>query len=381
MNQKELNEIRRRFRYDRSAISKVYGCYVNGNGQIISYIDSSLGIMPQEEAEMYLGILKKTLSGALGKNLLNIEFSTQQVMQGEEHKLLCALRSSELKDSEAREALYQRIIENVSVEKENYVILLASDSYDVPYRGKDGSSQADASDSVFKYFICCVCPVKNSTVALQFFAEENEFHGIAAGQVITPPQMGFMFPSFDDRQANIHRALYYSRKAQEIHGEFIDAVFHTVPPMSSQEQHDAFQTALAESLEAECSMEIVQAVHEQINAKITEHAELKDPEPLEISAGEVAEILRENGIDEEKINAFKARCDEQFGENAALDPKNIIESKRFDIVMEGVKISVEPDYSYLVETRVINGRKYILIPVSNDIAVNGMGVKISEQKE
>ena len=72
MNQKELNEIRRRFRLDKSSISRIFGCYVNSNREVISWIDASLGLMSQEESEMYLTLLKKSLSGALGKNLVDI---------------------------------------------------------------------------------------------------------------------------------------------------------------------------------------------------------------------------------------------------------------------------------------------------------------------
>ena len=67
MNQKELNEIRRRFKLDKNSISKIFGCYVNSNKEIISWIDASMGLMQQEEQEMYLGLLKKALSGALAK--------------------------------------------------------------------------------------------------------------------------------------------------------------------------------------------------------------------------------------------------------------------------------------------------------------------------
>ena len=68
MNQKELNEIRRRFRPERNAISRIYGCYVSSSKGIISYIDTSLGFLPEEEQNAYLGLLKKSLSGSLGKN-------------------------------------------------------------------------------------------------------------------------------------------------------------------------------------------------------------------------------------------------------------------------------------------------------------------------
>ena len=156
MNQKEVSELRRRFRPDQSAISRIYGCYVNSGKEVVSYIDESLGTMPQEEAEQYLNLLKKTLSGSLGKNLIDIVFSTDQVTDGEEHRRLMALRDSALKDGQLRQEFYQKIIETLDMGDSNYLILLAHDAYDAPYRGKDGSVQADASDRVFSYFVCCV---------------------------------------------------------------------------------------------------------------------------------------------------------------------------------------------------------------------------------
>ncbi len=175
MNQKELNEIRRRFKPDRDSITRIYGCYVNAAGEIVSYIDMSGGLMPEEEAEMYIKLLKKSISGTLGRNLLDIEFSTSQVSGSEEHGLLMKLRDSELKDEAAREAFYTKIIEAVDMGDKSYVILLASDTYDVPFRGGDGEVWSEGSDEVFRYFICGVYPVKDASMALRYFADEKEY--------------------------------------------------------------------------------------------------------------------------------------------------------------------------------------------------------------
>ena len=77
MNQKEISELRRRIKPEKNAIGRIYGCYVNSRKEIISYIEGSLGTMPQDEAEKYLDLLRKTLSGTPGKNLIDIVFSTQ----------------------------------------------------------------------------------------------------------------------------------------------------------------------------------------------------------------------------------------------------------------------------------------------------------------
>ena len=116
MNEKESSEIRRRFRPDRSGISHIRGCYVNENREIVSQFDQSLGLMSQEESEKLLAILRRTLSGTLGKNLADITFSTQQVVDSEEHRLLMALRGSSLADEEAVQALFQRVISSLTLE-------------------------------------------------------------------------------------------------------------------------------------------------------------------------------------------------------------------------------------------------------------------------
>ena len=72
MNEKEIAEIRRRFRPDKSNIERIRGCYVNDQREIVSEFSQSLGLMPQQESEELLAILKKTLSGTVGKNLINI---------------------------------------------------------------------------------------------------------------------------------------------------------------------------------------------------------------------------------------------------------------------------------------------------------------------
>ena len=233
MNQRELNEIRRRFKPDRTAISRVYGCYVNSNREIISHIDTSLGLLSQEEQEMYLSLLKNSLSGTLGRNLMDITFSTAQVAGSDEHRLLQSVRQTGAQDPAARDALYRRIIDALDMGETNYLILLAADSYDVPYKGRDDETFAEGSDTVYQYFVCSICPVKAPTLELKYSSEDSGFHSASTGHIALAPELGFLFPAFDDRAANIYNALFYSRNAAQLHQEVIDAVFRVEAPMSA----------------------------------------------------------------------------------------------------------------------------------------------------
>ena len=193
MNQKELNEIRRRFKLDKNSISKIFGCYVNSNKEIISWIDASMGLMQQEEQEMYLGLLKKA----------------------------------------SREDFCRRLIDALNMGETNYLILLAADTYDVPHKSRDDEFQADAGDTVYRYFVCAVCPVKAPTLELRYDHDLNEFHPGSTGHIALAPELGFLYPAFDSRAANIYDLLFYAKNPAELHQEVIDALFRVEPGWNS----------------------------------------------------------------------------------------------------------------------------------------------------
>ena len=376
MNEKEIAELRRRLKPEKNNITHVCGCYVNEKQEIVSQFDQPLSLMPEEEAEKLLTTLKRALSGALGKNLLDITFTTQQVVDSDEHRLLMALRSSSLKDPESMQAFFQRVIQS-NVLEGNYLILLAYDTYDVPYRSSDGERQDDASSEVFSYILCAICPVKETKPALSYYLSENTLRNCRIDWLVAAPELGFLFPAFDDRSANLYNALYYPRDAGENHQDFVSAVFQSELPMPAQAQKETFQTILEEALEAECRLEVVQAVHGKFSDLIEEHKANKEPEPLVVSRQEVKTILQSCGISEEHTQAFEGQCAAEFGEDAEFCPGNLMDVKQFELRTPDVTIRVNPQRSDLIETRVIDGKKYILIRADEEVEVNGVPIQIS----
>lgn len=376
MNEKEIAELRRRFRADKSSISRVRGCYVNEKREIISQFDQSLGILGQTESEQLLSTLRKTLSGTLGKNLLDIPFDTRQVVEGDQHKLLMTLRNSALRDEEAVSVFYQRVIQSLDLEG-NYLILLVQDDYDVPYRSQDGERQDDASSEVFRYILCSICPVKQTKEALSYYVYENAFHSISADWVVSAPEMGFLFPSFDERSTNLYDALYYCKDTSQTHPDFVEAVFHAPAPMPAAEQMETFQALLEDTLSDECRYQVVQSVHSQLREMIEEHKANKVEEPLVVDKGTVRRVLEHSGVSEEHVEAFEERYDDAFGADADLSPRNLVDTKQLEITTPDVTIKVSPDRGDLVETRLIDGARYILIRAEEGVAVNGVPIQIS----
>ncbi len=379
MNEKEIGEIRRRVRRDRSNMAAIYGCYVNTQKEIISSFKLSTGMMSENEAEKYFGLLKRSLSGTLGKNLIDITFRTAQVADSQEHKLLMKLRETRLQDDALRMEFCKKIMETVSFE-DNYLILLGCESYDVPFKGGDGDTQQDNSDEVYTYVLCAVCPVKQTKATLRYIPEDKEFHDGGIAQVVSAPELGFLFPAFDNRATNIYNALFYARDSKRSYQDVIDVLFHVQAPKPAGEQKKSFEAILTTALDDECSLEVVQTVHDQLRQCIDMHKESKVADPLLISKEQVTTALKTCGVSDNHVSKFSVEYDEAFGCDAELHPKNIIDKNRFEIKTPDVSIKVNPERSDLIETRIIGGVKYILICADENVEVNGVNIHIEEQK-
>lgn len=380
MIDKEISEIRRHLRRDRSNMTAIYGCYVNDNKEIISEFRQSTGIMPENESDKYFAILRRTLSGRLGRNLIDITFKTSQVASSPEHKLLMDLRETRLKDDELRLSFYQKIIDSVVMEG-NYLILLGCDTYDVPFKSRDDAVLKDNSDETYTYILCTICPVKQTKGGLHYVPEEKTFHDGAMNQLVSAPALGFLFPAFDNRSTNIYNALYYTHDVKTSQDALIESLFNTAVPQPAEEQKKTFEALLSTSLGEECSLDVVQTVHDQIRERMALHKEAKAPEPLMIAKADVKEVLAACGVSEEHLSKFSVDYDEAFGFEADLHPGNIIDDKHFELKTPDVVIKVDPTRNDLLETRVIGGVKYIMICADEAVEVNGVNITIADEEK
>ncbi len=375
MIEKEIAEIRRRFKPDKTNISRVRGCYINEDKEIVSEFYESLGLLSPEATEDILARLKKTLSGTIGKNLIDIEFSTQQVLESPEHQLLMALRKSGLGDDALVKELYEKIRSSLVMEGA-YLILLACESYDVPAFGKDGSEDTESTE-MFSYIVSSICPVKLTKAVLGYHAHESKFCNIRPDWAVSAPEIGFMFPTFDDRTANIYKTLYYTRSTAESQTAFVETVFGNEIPMPAATQKETFSAILSETIADDCNISVVKAVHTELSEIIEEHKDTKKEDPLTIKKETVKDVLVSCGISEEKVQAFETRFDEEFGAETEISPVNLV-NKQLEVSTADVSIKINGDRGDLVRTRIIDGVKYILIRADESVEVNGVKININK---
>ena len=315
---------------------------------------------------------KKTLSGTVGKNILNLEFPLDEEVQGGTQEFLLKLRNSRLEDDMLLEEFYDKVIATYEY-AENYYIILIHAMYDIPGKSSDGMEMFDASDEVYEYLLMSICPVSLSKAGLSYNAEDNRIQDRIRDWIVDVPSKGFLFPAFNDRGTDLHSVLYYTKKSEDLQPELISQLLGAKMPMSADTQREIFQMIIENTLGEDGDYETVRNIHETLNELIEEHKE--EPEPLSLDKTEVKKIFEKSGVDGEKMENFDHNFETNAGEKSSLLASNIAETKKFNIETPDVVIKVNPERADLVETRIIDGRQCLVIPVDDHIEVNGINVR------
>lgn len=371
MNKKEIAEIKRQFDADRCSITKICGCYVNHDKQIKTELEQAFLALPQEEMFKYFNIFKSTLSGTLGKNLINMEFPLYTEEEGGTQEFLMRLRGSALKDMDLVHEFYQKIIDNYNY-GENYYIILVHAAYDVPGRARDGMEMDDASDTVYSHILCSICPVNLAKSALCYNEERNSIEERIRDWVVDAPAHGFLFPAFNDRATDIHGLLYYSKNPETLQLEFIDQMLGCAQPLTSKGQKEAFHTIIEETLGENCDFTTVKSIHENLQEIMMENQD--SPAPVQFEKNDVKRLLEASGASDEQLEEFDSCFEESVDEKAVFAAANVVNTRSFDIKTPDVTVKVSPDKTHLIETRVIDGRTCLVIELSEAVEVNGINL-------
>ena len=371
MNKKEISEIKKQFSPNNCAITRICGCYVDGEKNKKTELKEAFLSLSEEEMFKYFEIFKKTLSGTIGKNLINMEFPLDQEKEGGTQEFLMKLRGSKLQDNAILEEFYDKIIENYDY-GENYYIILIHAVYDIPGKSSDGQEMFDASDEIYDHILCSICPVNLSKAGLCYNAETNNIEDRIRDWIVEMPDLGFLFPVFNDRSTDIHGLLYYTKNAEQLRSTFVDEMFGCTTPLSAGGQRDSFNALVEETLGDDCAYDTVMNIHEKLNEWV--ESQKDSPDPAVLTKPEVKRLFEECGVEDEKLETFDQTYEAIAGENASLMANNITNSRRTESRTPDGVIHVDPDRARLIETQVIDGRKCIVIPMEGDVEINGIHV-------
>ena len=369
MTKKEISELKKLFKKDGGCITRICGCYVGNEKDKITTFREAFYSLQEEDTFKYYEIFKKTLSGTPGRNLIQLEFPLGAEAEGGTQEFLLRLRNSELKDEELLEEFYNKVIQYYYCEG-NYLILLIHTAYDVPGMTSDGFGMEDASEEVYSFLLCSIGPVNLSKPGLSYHPDSNLFRNCSRDWLVDLPQIGFLFPAFTDRSTDLHSTLYYTKNPDEPHEEFVDSVLGAAPPIPVSSQKEMFQSLIEETLGEKREYETIMSIQENVQEKIEESKE--EPEPLTLDKQDVARIFAECGVEEEKLQQFESAYERIVPEGTPLVAANLLNTRKFEVKTPNITVQVKPEFTHLLETKVIDGRNCLVIAIEDKVAVNGI---------
>lgn len=373
MNKKEIAELRKLFTPDTTAIDFIATAFIKHTDdgiEITSVNKNRLLAMDENEIFKYLEIAKKTLSGSLEKNLLNIEFPTSECMEGGRQDKLYKLLSSEFKDNNMLENFIEDIARNYNT-AENLMIQLVHGNYDVIVKSKDKASLED-SEEVYSYMICSVCPMLLEKAGICYDTDEDKFKPLEQKLIADKPIAGFLYPAFNDRSTDLYQALFYAKKADEIHPEFIEGLTGGKTPVPADMQQKLFSDIVSKVTE-NVDFDTTKDIHGEIREKIdTRHFNEED---THITKNDIKEIIS-GAIKDIDDNVIDKVYDEVMADydDKSLALENIVDTTKFNIGIPDIEIKVKPDKVQDIEQKIIEGRKCFVIPVNGNVEVNGVPV-------
>ena len=329
MRKKDILELKKRFKKDQCTFSKMCGCYVNGEKNIILKFRETFLNLDEDEYFKYLEIAKKVLSGTIDNNILELKFPLNEDLINERQISLMQLKNSQLKDDNLLDNFYNIIINNYDYTG-NFLILLFHDAYDVITKTRD-NLKIDESEEVYEYVLCAICPVSLSGPGLRYFEEENKIKARIRDWVVDPPTNGFVFPAFIDRSADVNSVMYYTKNAKDTHPELMENVLGCYSKQTVTIQKETFQSIIKDTFSADEKKadKIFSEIQENLNNMVDEYNAIYDDadcEPISLTKDDVQNLLIESGVPEEITTKIEKSYVENFGDDLPL-AENLIDAK------------------------------------------------------
>ena len=436
MRKKDILELKKRFKKDHCTFTKMCGCYVNGEKNILLKFRETFLNLEEDDYIKYLEIAKKVLSGTIENNILELNFELNEEHVNEKQLEFMKLKNSQLKDDLLLDDFYNSIINNYDYEG-NFLILIFHDAYDIITKTKD-NAKLDESEEVYEYILCAICPVELSKAGLRYFEEENSIKSRTRDWVVEAPSNGFVFPAFINRTTDVNSIMYYTKNAKDTHPELMENVLGCPSKQTNTEKKETFNDILRDALgpDEKKSDHFFMEIQESLNNKIEEHNIIhEDSEtPIFLTDEVIQDILNESGVPDEITTKIEKSYAESFGDtppvadilidNKALaakaqkkkeemlekqvrilenklervtqdnslnteaavevDSNNLIEENENNTFNDNLSevdnnydivLQVKPEKVSKIKSEIINGQKCIIIPVDEDEHTNVNGVE------
>lgn len=412
LTKRDVLELRRRLTKNGCSFSRMAGCYVGGNRTIITKFAQPFLDLEDDAFYKYLEIAKKVLSGTPGGNLLELSMAENE-NTAEIRQFLIALKESKLKNDGMLDRFYELVIEHYNYAG-NYLILLFHDVYDVPSRAED-HAKLDESEEVYEYLLCALCPVELSKPGLGYHEDDNSFGPLVRDWVVGLPEIGFVYPAFSGRSADLSSVMYFVKPGKDSQHDLMRHVLGCAVQRTASEEKNAFQNLVTEAFGTE--KEQAENAFLQIQKNLNELVATRDEDglpPIELTAEAVSDVmvdvampqevkeqivrdyqstfadalpcaqnlidnkLVQAGLQREATLALTSKIESLEQQLAEKNEQTADSDLPWDETSPAIVLQVSADKAEHIEAQVIDGRRCLVIPLDegDSARINGVAAPL-----
>lgn len=362
MNKKEISEIKKQLTPANCNITRIATCLVTNEKDRIPQAPSAFLSFPEEESFKYFDLFKKSLSGSIGKSLFMVDFPREN--HGEKQEFMDKLRKSRLEDTDLLEEFYGIVADSYEY-ADDYLVVLIHGMYDIPGKASNGEEMFDASDEVYEYIHCILCPVSLAKPALAYNPKQNSVTERIRDKIIEMPMDGFLFPAFNDRAPDLNSILYYSKKPAEPQARFLEEIAGNQRPYSDEEKMEWLKGTLASvSKGGMCNFRQTQGLFEGF-------AEIGEEEEPTLSPSGIRVLAENAGMDKEQAGAVEEKFQKEMDGEASAS--GFMDTKSFSVKTPSFQVKICPERAGSVMVKQVEGRLSLVIPLdTNEAEVNGI---------
>ena len=374
MNKKEIAEIRKNFSDDCGffTVGHVLSAFVDSEKNIKYKANRLYNTLPAEEAELIIIILKKVLSGQIGKNLLEYQFPNEAYEEGNSQHLLYNVMKSKFTDEELADKFLNAIVEKMEYVS-TYAIFSAHCTYNVLKKNKNDDFGEEA-DLEYNFIITAICPVNIRMDGLIFDDITNEIvKKPNSDRIVEMPSDGFLFPVFSDRTPDINGVMYYTKNAKKPNTSIVDELLGCEFVMSCQSEKATFHSILNNVVADELDYSMITTVNEKIQEIVDQNSH--ETEIPTIDKTRLSSILWESGVSQEKLEHLPKVYETALG-NKTLTAVNLVDKKTV-VSVPSITVNIGKDGVDKVRTQVIEGKKCLVIDLDDpEVEINGLSATI-----
>lgn len=384
MNKKEISALRKEFKEDsyKMKLKEIYNIYVKKDDTNIIYSElNNFEAFETEKKEFYFNNFKKILSSSIDTKLFELDFNLDT--DNETQKLLCdIIKEDGVVNTENLDLIVNRIRDNFKYENDIMITLIKCDYMQSNKKfNKVAEEAVDDTSNSYSFILCSINKIEFSKKALIYDFTNQKLATNSATEVIinlNSPLEGFVFPAFSDGYSNVNKIMYYTSKAKEMNLSFIEEVLNCKTKFTAEDEKEYFHNILATVVGDKVKPELIQDIYTQLNEKIIESDEVQT-----VGVSELTQILNSNGV--ENTDKLEAAFDEICGSKYDFKVDNIlpdINAKSIRISNDKADIAITPkDLGTIRQIRNKNGKKCILIEITDDVVINGLKLETEELED